>query len=507
MTISDDYVRLPVSSILVAEGRQRTDLDLDDGFLSSIRARGIIMPLIVRRGDNLLIAGGRRLAAAKHLALPDVPVRFANEDLDDAIIAVIELEENIKRKELPWQDQARAISLLHGIYTRREEGWSQKATSEALAIGPIHTWLRVARALSSAEEAPKIAHATGMRTAYNICERSDQRQDDAVLESISTFAQEEWGGDGDFDDSVGSAVVDGANSAVENEELETKTISPAPADGPTGEGGEILRPTLSGSPSARAETPGTRASPPQGRGSGASRPRSDVLCLDFIEWARTYAGPRFNLIHCDFPYGKRVNSGEWGGKTAEDEFKYEDDPEIYWKLCSALCDNATRLFADTAHLLFWTSSEVSNLHRTIEFFRERDPLWRFQERALVWHKSDNVGITPDPLRGPRWTAETALMASRGDRPLVRPLASSYSAPTARSLHPSTKPEPVLRHFFGMFVDGTTRLLDPTCGAGSALRAAESLGASLVLGIERSNSFAETAQRALREFRSLRELSR
>ena len=507
MTISDDYVRLPVSAILVAEGRQRTDLDLDEGFLSSIRARGIIMPLIVRRGDNLLIAGGRRLAAAKHLALPDVPVRFANEDLDDAIIAVIELEENIKRKELPWQDQARAISLLHGIYTRREEGWSQKATSEALAIGPIHTWLRVARALSSAEEAPKIAHATGMRAAYNICERIDQRQDDAVLESISTFAQEEWGGDGDFDDSVGSAVVDGANSAVENEELETKTISPAPADGPTGEGGEILRPTLSGPPSARAETPGTRASPPQGRGSGASRPRSDVLCLDFIEWARTYAGPRFNLIHCDFPYGKRVNSGEWGGKTAEGEFKYEDDPEIYWKLCSALCDNATRLFADTAHLLFWTSSEVSNLHRTIEFFREKDPLWRFQERALVWHKSDNVGITPDPLRGPRWTAETALMASRGDRPLVRPLASSYSAPTARSLHPSTKPEPVLRHFFGMFVDGTTRLLDPTCGAGSALRAAESLGASLVLGIERSNSFAETAQRALREFRSLRELSR
>lgn len=500
MSISDDYVRLPVSSILVAEGRQRTDLDLDDGFLSSIRARGIIMPLIVRRGDNLLIAGGRRLAAAKHLALPDVPVRFANEDLDDAIIAVIELEENIKRKELPWQDQARAISLLHGIYTRREEGWSQKATSEALAIGPIHTWLRVARALGDEEEKTKIAHATGMRAAYNICERIDQRQDDAVLESISTFAQEEWGS-GDFDNGDFDNARDTAGSA------DSADSSPAPADGPTGEGGEILRPTLSGSSSARVETPGTRVSPPQGRGGTMTRPKSDVLCLDFIEWAKTYAGPRFNLIHCDFPYGKRVNSGEWGGKGTEDEFKYEDDPEIYWKLCSALCENATRLFADTAHLLFWTSSEVSNLHRTIEFFRERDPLWQFQERALVWHKSDNVGITPDPLRGPRWTAETALMASRGDRPLVRPLASSYSAPTARALHPSTKPEPVLRHFFGMFVDGTTRLLDPTCGAGSALRAAESLGASLVLGIERSNAFAETAQRALREFRSLRELSR
>jgi predicted RNA methylase len=48
----------------------------------------------------------------------------------------------------------------------------------------------------------------------------------------------------------------------------------------------------------------------------------------------------------------------------------------------------------------------------------------------------------------------------------------------------------------MCVDSTTRLLDPTCGSGSALRAAKSLGASAVLGLERDASYADEARRSL-----------
>ena len=28
-----------------------------------------------------------------------------------------------------------------------------------------------------------------------------------------------------------------------------------------------------------------------------------IITGDFLEWAPAYTGPRFNFLHCDFPYG------------------------------------------------------------------------------------------------------------------------------------------------------------------------------------------------------------
>jgi DNA modification methylase len=76
-------------------------------------------------------------------------------------------------------------------------------------------------------------------------------------------------------------------------------------------------------------------------------------------------------------------------------------------------------------------------------------------------------------------------------------------PTAKSEdHLSVKPEPMLQYFFGMFVDENTRMLDPTCGSGTALRAAEKLDAAYVLGIEKDKEFAERAKFVLEKSRAL-----
>jgi len=68
---------------------------------------------------------------------------------------------------------------------------------------------------------------------------------------------------------------------------------------------------------------------------------------------------------------------------------------------------------------------------------------------------------------------------------------------------SEKPEPVLRHFFGMLVDENTVMLDPTCGSGSAVRAAESIGAKYCLGLEINPEFADLAREALKRSRNLK----
>jgi DNA modification methylase len=91
---------------------------------------------------------------------------------------------------------------------------------------------------------------------------------------------------------------------------------------------------------------------------------------------------------------------------------------------------------------------------------------------------------------------------------VKTVADSYSGPGDRKLHPSCKPEPMLRHFFAALVDGNTRFLDPTCGAASALRAAESLGAlpQNVLGLEVEERFVKVGREALLSFRVMSESS-
>ena len=47
----------------------------------------------------------------------------------------------------------------------------------------------------------------------------------------------------------------------------------------------------------------------------------------------------------------------------------------------------------------------------------------------------------------------------------------------------------------MFVDESTRLLDPTCGSGNAVRIAEDMGAQSVLGLEIDPDFCQLAQKA------------
>jgi ParB/RepB/Spo0J family partition protein len=50
-----------------------------------------------------------------------------------------------------------------------------------------------------------------------------------------------------------------------------------------------------------------------------------ILNVDFNEWAKTYDGPRFNFVHCDFPYG--IESDSFNQGSAGTHGGYEDTPQ------------------------------------------------------------------------------------------------------------------------------------------------------------------------------------
>jgi hypothetical protein len=212
-----------------------------------------------------------------------------------------------------------------------------------------------------------------------------------------------------------------------------------------------------------------------------------ILNTDFNEWAPAYTGPKFNFIHCDFPYG--IGADKFVQGAAATHGGYADTEETYWNLCITLAAQIERIAAPSAHFMFWFS--MHHYTATLDFFGRNTDI-RFDPFPLVWTKSDNIGIIPDPERGPRRIYETALFGSRGDRKIVRPTSNADYSPSTRDEHMSIKSEAMLRKFFGMFVDSSTHFLDPTCGSGSSVRAAAGLGANRVIGLEVNSDFAARA---------------
>ena len=176
---------------------------------------------------------------------------------------------------------------------------------------------------------------------------------------------------------------------------------------------------------------------------------------------------------------RRVRGAQAG--ASRHEGGYDDSQGTYFSLLTCLCKNLEKIMGLSAHLMFWYSAQYHD--ETMRVFREKAPQLMISPYPLVWVKSDNAGISRDAARQPRHVYETCLFGTRGARNIVKIVGDAYSAPTDKTLHPSTKPEPMLRHFMSMLVDENTSLFDPTCGSGAALRAAKSLGANRVFGMD------------------------
>jgi len=171
---------------------------------------------------------------------------------------------------------------------------------------------------------------------------------------------------------------------------------------------------------------------------------------------------------------------------------YDDSPDVYWELLETLVTHREKLVAESAHIMFWFSQNFRN--ETEAFFAENFPDAVLQPFLLIWHCSDLDGTVPDPQRYGRRTYETAMVLTFGDRHIVTPKALSFAAPRGSKTrhHRSQKPQPVLNHFMGMFVDPASTVLDPTAGSGTSLLTAHQLHAKLIRGVEKEKQTYQTA---------------
>ena len=106
----------------------------------SIAENGVLQPLTVRlRGDRFeLIAGERRLRAARMAGLREVPCIVMDVDMEDS--GIIALIENIQRRDLDFLEEAEGICRLIRLFGLSQEqaarrlGKSQSAVANKLRI-------------------------------------------------------------------------------------------------------------------------------------------------------------------------------------------------------------------------------------------------------------------------------------------------------------------------------------------------------------------------------------
>lgn len=107
--MNTEITRMKVGDITIGE-RRRTEMGDIAGLAASIQEYGLLHPIIVD-DDGVLIAGGRRLAAMQKLGFEDVPVRRW-QTLGDDDRRIIELEENLQRKDLTAYERSRNLTEL-----------------------------------------------------------------------------------------------------------------------------------------------------------------------------------------------------------------------------------------------------------------------------------------------------------------------------------------------------------------------------------------------------------
>ena len=411
--LSAEFSTIRVEDVIVNRSsrirKKITEEDILEMAASITRCGGLIHPIVIDR-DNVLCAGERRLSGVRHLGWDRIPFQYL-DTLSEREQLMIELEENVRRKDLDWKDKCDALLKFHELQRTEQESWALEDTAKAVgySTAAASNMLTVAREVEAGNAL--VIAAPKFSTARAIVARKQEREASDMAANIKAA---------------------------------------------------VKAPTSS----------------------------NEILVTSFLDWAPKYSGPQFNFIHCDFPYG--INFQNTGQGAVAEHGDYEDSEDVYWELLDCLITHIDKLMAESSHLIFWFA--MNYYQKTFERLTQH---FRVDPYPLIWFKSDNTGILPDFNRGPRRVYETAFFCSRGDRKVVQAVANAVGFPVTKVVgHASEKSQPMLEHFFRMVVDSNTRMLDPTCGSGSALRAAKKMGAQSILGLERDETFAKDALRAL-----------
>jgi len=175
---------IKIQRILINPHQPREDLGNIEELAQSIKEKGIIEPIIVRKKDEKfeVIAGERRVRAAEMAGIEEVPA--IEMELEDDEALEYALIENIQRKELTVFEEAFALKTLNQIFGYTQEeiakriGKSRSSVAETIKIATIP------------KNIVKLCKQAGINSKSFLLELAKLDNEDEMLKILNTYREE-----------------------------------------------------------------------------------------------------------------------------------------------------------------------------------------------------------------------------------------------------------------------------------------------------------------------------
>lgn len=186
---------IPRSDLIIAPNRQRREFDPEalTDLANSISSLGLLHPIVVREtpGGPVLVAGERRLRALETIWLLGDGVRCNGLSLAPETVPIItlgelspleaeeaELDENLKRRDLTWQERSEALSRLHKLRVAQAEVIGQThQIADTLREVETTNYSADRQAILLAEhlDNPLVAGAKSEKDAFKALKRQEEK--------------------------------------------------------------------------------------------------------------------------------------------------------------------------------------------------------------------------------------------------------------------------------------------------------------------------------------------
>jgi DNA modification methylase len=457
-------MKIAIGDIHIGD-RIRKDFGDIDELASSISRVGQLQPIVLDQ-ENRLVAGHRRLQAVMQLGLPEIEA-IRLEDLDEATRVEIELEENLKRKDLDWVEEIRGLKKLYELKLAR---YGQRGKSD-----------KYTRAISSSDE------GNGSSTGYGV---EDAASDLGKTKGSISMDLELARGLEEFpflaeEKSKAAAFKRYARELAEKMRKEVAARARSRQEDP-----EVHKSFEDWKTEAAAQAEDGSVPPPPRMAilKRAWKGHGILYRADARDVLRLLPEESIDCIVTDPPFGLgmfRKGQAISGARLAE-AFgdMYDDDPHAIMDMLDETFMHAAKLLKPDGHAYIFF--HMSRYEETYLMLRRH--FGTCEETPIVWIK--NTPGIGDPNMTWVYAYTPIFWVNRG-RHLVKAQAFNYlkfdTVPPSQKTHAMETPLALMRHLIGASCISGEVVLDPFAGSGNTLIAAHQLGCRFI-GVEKHDKF-------------------
>jgi len=185
-------MKIPIDSIIIGERFRKEYKDIPK-LAESIKRIGLIHPILIDQ-DNTLVAGGRRLRAYIYLDREEIEVTLQT-NLTELDKRIIELEENVQRENLDWQEVINSRAEIHRIMVERYE--SENKDEDGFITGQegkqVNRWTQrqTADMLGIAEQtlANDLSHFNAMQSIPSLSDFDTQQDSRRAFKKVTNYVE------------------------------------------------------------------------------------------------------------------------------------------------------------------------------------------------------------------------------------------------------------------------------------------------------------------------------